>query len=108
VVIPSPLASTVIRSDGRDVEVVIPERLAGVGRFSGGLAAAYLPSTWDERRNTWTDGLQGYIDRRGDWAIEPRFTHAGDFRDGLARVGTPDGGFGYIGRDGRRICWSSK
>lgn len=44
-------------------------------------------------------GKWGYIDRRGEVVVPPRFRHAGDFGDGLAQVETEKGP-GYIDAQG--------
>ncbi|MDR2964095.1 MAG: WG repeat-containing protein [Bacteroidales bacterium] len=43
----------------------------------------------------------GYIDKKGEYAINPQFEDAGFFRGGLARVIAPDGKYGYINKDGK-------
>ncbi|MEL4861886.1 S-layer homology domain-containing protein [Pseudoflavonifractor phocaeensis] len=53
----------------------------------------------------WKDaesGLWGYVDARGDWAVEPTWTYAGSFRDGYAVVEL-DGLQGAIDRDGALV-----
>jgi hypothetical protein len=53
---------------------IIPARFERGMAFSEGLAAVSL------------GGQFGYIDERGEMAIEPRFDRAGPFRQGLAEV----------------------
>jgi WG containing repeat len=53
---------------------IIPARFERGMAFSEGLAAVSL------------DGRFGYVDERGEIAIEPRFDRAGPFRQGLAEV----------------------
>ena len=45
-------------------------------------------------------GAFGYIDRTGRYAVEPRYSEAESFRDGLARVRLRDS-YAYITRDGK-------
>jgi hypothetical protein len=50
-------------------------------------------------------GKYGYIDKRGATVIEPRFSFARAFRNGLAYVAVGRGG-GYIKADGEFV-WRS-
>ncbi|MDR1654265.1 MAG: WG repeat-containing protein [Prevotellaceae bacterium] len=43
----------------------------------------------------------GYINKKGEYVINPQFQDAGFFRDGLARVVSSDGKTGYIKEDGK-------
>lgn len=45
------------------------------------------------------DGLYGYMDHNGQWAIEPIYTYAEPFSEGLAVVGS-NGKLGIIDKDG--------
>ena len=46
----------------------------------------------------------GYVDRSGEWVIEPQFSNAYDFQDGIARVyEASDGSYGYIDSNGKWI-----
>ena len=45
-------------------------------------------------------GSFGFIDKQGDWAIEPRFNAAGSFSEGLASVQDKNGLWGFIDRNG--------
>jgi hypothetical protein len=56
--------------------------------FSDGLACVKQGDKW------------GYIDRKGNFKIEPRFREATDFSDGLAAV-KPDHLWGYIDKAGK-------
>lgn len=47
-----------------------------------------------------TDGLVGYIDASGEWAIAPRFASAWSFSEGLAVARLPEGRYGYIEQTG--------
>lgn len=55
------------------------------------------------------DGRWGYVDRDGDWKIEPQWHRAEDFHEGRAIVGGPSAGdgetraWGIIDRDGKEI-----
>ena len=68
--------------------LVIPQTYANARDFSEGLAAVQG-----------ADGLWGYIDRRGQMAIAPRFDAAFGFSGGLAGV-TLGGKRGFISYDG--------
>ena len=71
------------------------EGLARVGDFSGyseGLA----------RAGVYTGIKWGYIDKTGKFVIEPQFSRAGDFCEGLARVKI-NGKWGYIDKTGEFI-----
>lgn len=59
--------------------VAIEAKFEDVRKFSGGLAAATIGG---RMRN----GRTGYIDRKGDWCIPPRFTWADDFSEGFAVI----------------------
>ena len=48
------------------------------------------------------DGLFGFVDAKNSVVIEPRFTHAGFFCDGLARVRSTDQ-YGFIDKTGRFV-----
>ncbi|MDO8846775.1 MAG: WG repeat-containing protein [Coriobacteriia bacterium] len=48
------------------------------------------------------EGLTGYIDERGEWAIEPTWEYAEEFTGGLAMV-TSGLSVGYIDRSGRFV-----
>lgn len=48
-------------------------------------------------------GKWGYIDRRGRWAIEPRFAEADEFSEGLAAVDLGDKQIAYIDHEGRIV-----
>ena len=43
----------------------------------------------------------GYINKKGEYIINPQFDDAGFFRDGLARVVAPDGKIGYVDNKGQ-------
>ena len=44
----------------------------------------------------------GYVDKRGEWVIKPRYDHAEMFQDGIASV-TLDGTRGWIDKSGKYI-----
>lgn len=49
----------------------------------------------------------GYINKTGEWEIEPQFWDAGNFREGLAYVQKPeDETYGYINKNGKHIIES--
>ncbi|MCF8255977.1 MAG: WG repeat-containing protein [Flavobacteriales bacterium] len=48
-------------------------------------------------------GLWGYVDSKGKYVINPQFSNAYCFSEGLARVQSSDGKFGFISEDGRYI-----
>lgn len=49
------------------------------------------------------DGLLGYIDRSGNWVIEPMFVEASDWEDGAARVRLPNGDLAFIDGKGKYL-----
>lgn len=69
-------------------------------RFSEGLAAAQL------KNNEW--GKQwGFIDRQGNWVIQPAFACAAPFSEGLALIGVREAEgawrYGYIDKTGATV-----
>jgi hypothetical protein len=46
-------------------------------------------------------GKWGYINRKGEYVINPQFQEADFFREGLARVRSSDGKIGFINSDGK-------
>lgn len=60
-------------------------------RFSEGLACVDV------------DGKYGYIDKTGKFVIEPQFSYAGSFSDGLALFSDGKGGLGYIDKKGKVV-----
>jgi hypothetical protein len=85
-------------------ETVFERRVGGV-QFSEGLAAADENPTWDKDKREWIQGRKGYLDKTGKWVIEPQFYWAEPFTGGLARVGSPEEGQGYINKSGKRVFW---
>lgn len=73
--------------------VVVPAQFASVGYFCDGLAWA--------KENF---GKIGYINKKGEWAVQPQFTMAYDFdkSSGRARV-KGDDGWVYVNKDGETI-----
>jgi hypothetical protein len=61
---------------------------------------ARSPRISREDAETVEGGLWGYVDRSGEWVIEPRFEAAGAFTDDLAVVRAPGGRKGYVDRRG--------
>lgn len=61
---------------------------------------ARSPRISREDAETVEGGLWGFIDRSGEWVIEPQFETAGAFTDDLAVVRAPGGRKGYIDRRG--------
>lgn len=86
----------------RDGVLAIPATYHQTTSFSEGRGAVLTRKGW------------GYIDRTGDWLIRPRFSTAGPFVDGLARVHQQVGPFvrsfgtrervGYVDADGEWVC----
>lgn len=72
-------------------KMVIPARYRDAQPFANGLAAA------EDESFHW-----GYIDPKGNWAIQPRFDHATDFSEELAPQQEPNGTrYGFIDKRGR-------
>jgi hypothetical protein len=79
-------------------------------RFSEGLCAvaALIPEETAaifRRNGIYPSALYGYIDKTGEWAIEPKFAYADPFCNGLAKVVTPNGE-AYVDRTGT-LVWES-
>ena len=69
-------------------------RIVSLGTFSEGLAPVAVPGDGPA-------GLRwGFADHTGNLAIEPRFAHAGPFREGLALVRDTAGRTGFVAPDG--------
>lgn len=90
---------------GKDGEIVIEldEDIGPAGPFSEGLAPAV-----DRRRQIETGECSfGYVDKDGEWAIEPQFCEAHPFVEGLARVRTgtdfSEPSYGFIDTNGRLV-----
>lgn len=62
--------------------------------------------SWQQQKPRKKDGKYGYIDSTGKFVIEPRFNWAGEFSEGLARVGIGGKG-GVIDRTGKVVVWLS-
>jgi len=78
-----------------DDETLIHPRFEAVGDFRGGLAPVKMFSLW------------GYINKKGDYVIQPKFHHGAEFFEGLAAVGMRDDDFdmyyGFINKKGKLI-----
>lgn len=72
------------------IQIVADVEAAGFPGFSEGLAAAAKGGKW------------GFIDRRGNWTIEPQFENATRYSEGLAAVSV-GGRWGYVDRKGRFV-----
>lgn len=88
-------------------DLVIPPSFANVGNFSNGVAAASICIEVSPNESMFNAIKCGYIDRQGEWIIEPRFNIiCGDFNNELALVGEADK-WGYINQSGNYV-WSSE
>lgn len=86
------------------------KRLLGIINDTGGLvrnlsASGYFVTkypNYKEGRLPFTnkDGLSGYLDERGDIAIEPNYYMAAPFQDGIAAVQYKTGDYGLISKGG--------
>ncbi|MFA4987238.1 MAG: WG repeat-containing protein, partial [Candidatus Brocadiia bacterium] len=98
--------------------LAIPAEFAGVSHFSEGLCAAgaRLPpgNEMDAGKSTnfgsqdWSETPKGYIDASGKFVVAPKYSIAGDFRGGIAKVstspaGTKDVAYKYIDKTGAEI-----
>jgi hypothetical protein len=86
---------------------VIEHRFDEATDFSEGMAAVNFSNDYEmeagpEGGKIRSRGNWGYIDRQGKTVIEPMFSAAHPFRDGLAFVMIGDDG-GYIDPQGRRL-----
>jgi hypothetical protein len=70
--------------------------------LSDGLFEARAQPVWDEEKKSWRQGLYGYVDEKGEWVIEPQFSHTQPFRDGIASV-QKDGQMKYVNKKGRTV-----
>lgn len=82
--------------------ITLGDDVQSAANFSEGLAGVGVKG-----KHYYT--YKGYIDKSGKFVIEPRFSTAEDFSDGLARIvlnpnfGFPFDGFGYIDRTGKIV-----
>lgn len=83
----------ILDKNGRIIRVV--SSLDVPGQFHEGLAIAKK------------DGVIGFIDPQGYWAIPARFAGAWDFSHGMALVQFSDKEYGYIDRRGK-VIWQAK
>ena len=65
--------------------------IGSIGGFFGDLSTATPTGVW----NRW-----GYINKAGEWVIEPVYSQCGDFRNGKAIVTTEDGSSRIIDTEG--------
>lgn len=76
--------------------IVIPTKFRDVGPFSNGLAQAQN-----------TDGLWGYINKQGAWAIQPQYSRTvGVFRGPYALVYDKSGCSYYLNKSGK-LVWQN-
>lgn len=70
----------------------LPAALLALALTAPALAApgAPTPAPGDDLFVVYVDGAEGYADRDGKIVIEPRFTLAGTFSEGLARAADPE------------------
>jgi hypothetical protein len=71
---------------------IVPVAAKSYGDFSNGLAYAKLE-----------DGKVGFINTKGEWAIQPSFDGVGDFSYGFA-VAKSNGAWGIIDTKGKWVC----
>lgn len=86
-------------------ETVFEVGIMSVEDFSEGVAAARAEPVWDPQARHWIQKRKGYIDKTGKWLIDPQYYWAEPFQGGLARVGSPEEGQGYIDKSGKRVFW---
>lgn len=55
---------------------------------------------WRDLRHGERDGLWGFVDGSGRWAIQPRFVQFGEFSEGLAWAAERGTAYGYVDRTG--------
>ena len=106
-------------------KLVIPYQFEDAGNFTEGLAAVRKGERWGYInkngdsiirpifKGAWAfnygvarvltfDNKIGFIDKKGKWAIMPRYENASDFSEGLAIIET-EKGFNYIDTDGNIV-----
>jgi hypothetical protein len=89
--------AAVMRADGQWVfideqgRISIPRSFEGIYSFREGLCPAYVKSA------------TGYVDRTGKWFIQPSFSVASQFNEGLAYVSVDGQSFGFIDRSGQFV-----
>ena len=91
-------------------ESVAPARHAGKGGLINGEGQLIGNEKYDQALTGFSEGLMavsidrqvGYLNRRGEWAIPPRFNSAGTFSEGLAPVKLGEK-FGYIDKTGKVV-----
>ncbi|MBO4752382.1 MAG: WG repeat-containing protein [Bacteroidales bacterium] len=77
----------------------------GLSRVWKRMRGADNPGDWEWDRD-WSEGKWGFIDRTGDFVIEPKYDAARGFSEGLAAVRTGDetsGKWGYIDKSGKWV-----
>jgi hypothetical protein len=94
---------TYVDRSGREIRAPLSVRRAA--SFSDGLAAV-VPDSVLRLRGGCAKG--GYLNVRGEWAIEPQFDDLRDFSEGLAAVNSGarcgiGGKWGYVGKDGKVV-----
>jgi hypothetical protein len=84
-------------------------RLAGALVVAALAAACRRPPVytgdWQSLRHGERNGLWGFVDSGGGWAIEPRFVEYGHFAEGLAWAAEKGTAYGYVDKSG---AWAIK
>ncbi len=77
----------------KDFKVIAPPSFLAIGPYAEGLIAVQVQH----------GSLWGYINLEGEMVIQPRFTVAGVFMYGIAKVTLPGGLSFWIDKDGKRL-----
>ena len=85
--------------------VTLLARQVAIDKFSEGLAPAREKSIWNGKE--WVSGPGGYVDKRGEWVINPQFSRVEMFRGGVAQI-EQDGAIDWIDKSGRLIWQPTK
>lgn len=90
---------------------IIPAQFDFASPFSEGLAAFSVGGKmekWDEEHSTWNGGLWGFINKKGQVVIKPKYTNAYNFENGHCEVWTQNNKHILIDRKGNTTRVFSK
>lgn len=90
---------------------IIPAQFDFASPFSEGLAAFSVGGkmeNWDEEHSTWNGGRWGFINKKGQIVIKPKYANAYNFDNGHCEVWTQDNKHILIDKKGRTAKVLSK